>query len=80
MRLRQCGPPLHHLTYVTNAKLYENNSYVFLLLIKDRLCGLVFRVPGYRSRGPGLDSRRHQIFWEVVGLEWGSLGLVRIIE
>jgi hypothetical protein len=22
----------------------------------DRLCGLVVRVPGYRSRGPGFDS------------------------
>jgi hypothetical protein len=27
----------------------------------DRLRGLVVRVPGYRSRGPGLDSRRCQI-------------------
>jgi hypothetical protein len=27
-----------------------------------RLCGLVFRVPGYRSRGPGFDSRLYQIF------------------
>jgi hypothetical protein len=46
----------------------------------DRLCGLVVRVPGYRSRGPGFDSRRYQIFWEVVGLERGPLSLVRIIE
>jgi hypothetical protein len=38
------------------------------------------RVPGYRSRGPGFDSRRYQIFWEVVGLERGSLSLVKIIE
>jgi hypothetical protein len=28
----------------------------------DRLCGLVFRVPGYRSRVPGFDSRRYHIF------------------
>jgi hypothetical protein len=41
---------------------------------------VVVRVPGYRSRGPGFDSRRFQIFWEVVGLERGPLSLVRIIE
>jgi hypothetical protein len=46
----------------------------------DRLCGLVVRVPGYRSRGPGYDFRRYQIFWVVVGLERGPLSLVRIIE
>jgi hypothetical protein len=43
----------------------------------DRLCGLVVRVPGYRSRGPGFDSRCYQIFLEVVGLERGPLSLVR---
>jgi hypothetical protein len=46
----------------------------------DRLCCLVVRVSGYRCRGPGFDSRRYQIFWEVVGLERGPLSLVRIIE
>jgi hypothetical protein len=46
----------------------------------DRLCGLVVRVPGYRSRGPGSDSRRYQIFREVVGLERGPLSLVSTIE
>jgi hypothetical protein len=46
----------------------------------DHLCGLVVRVPGYRSRGPGFDSRRYQIFLEVVGLERGLLSLVRITE
>jgi hypothetical protein len=46
----------------------------------DRLCGLVVRVPGYRSRGPGSDSQRYQIFWEVVGLERGPLSHVRLIE
>jgi hypothetical protein len=40
----------------------------------------MFRVPGYRSRGLGFDSRRNQIFWEVVGLERGPLSLVSTIE
>jgi hypothetical protein len=48
--------------------------------IVDRLCGIVIRVPGYRSRGPGFDSLRYQIFGEVVGLERGPLNLVRITE
>jgi hypothetical protein len=26
----------------------------------DRLCGLVVRVPGYRSGGPGFDSRHYK--------------------
>jgi hypothetical protein len=48
--------------------------------LSDRLCGLVVRVPGYRSRGPCFDSRRYQIFRELVCLERGPLSLVRIIE
>jgi hypothetical protein len=43
----------------------------------DRLCGLVVRVRGYRSRGSGFDSRQHQIFYEEVALERGSLSIVR---
>jgi hypothetical protein len=43
-------------------------------------CGLVVRVPGYRSSGPGFDSRRYQIFWQVVGLEQGPLSLVSATE
>jgi hypothetical protein len=46
----------------------------------DRLCGLVVRVPTYRSRGPGYDSRFYQISCVAVGLEWGPLSLVRINE
>jgi hypothetical protein len=52
---------------------------VYIWII-DRLCVLVVRVPGYRSRGPGFDSRRYHIFWEVVGLERVPLSLVRITE
>jgi hypothetical protein len=50
------------------------------LRVKDRLCDLVDRVPGYRSRSPDFDSQRYQIFWEVVGLERGPLSLVSTIE
>ena len=51
-----------------------------LMSVTDRLCGLVVRVSGYRYRGLGFDSRRHQIFCVVVGLERGPLSLVRSIE
>jgi hypothetical protein len=34
------------------------------------------RVPGYRSRSPGFDYRRCQIFWEVGGLERCPLSLM----
>jgi hypothetical protein len=57
------------------------SNWIYVMYKKaDRLCGLVIRVPGYRSRGPGFDSRRYQIFWKVVGLEWGPLSLVSTIE
>jgi hypothetical protein len=44
------GPVCNHAqtTYIRNP-LY--NMY-------DHLCGLVVRISGYRSRGPGFDSRR----------------------
>jgi hypothetical protein len=46
----------------------------------DRLCGLVVRVPVYRSRDPGFDSWHYQIFWQVVGLERCPPNLVSAIE
>jgi hypothetical protein len=46
----------------------------------DRLCGVVVKVTGYRSRGFGFNSRRYQIFRELVGLERGALSLVSTIE
>jgi hypothetical protein len=49
-------------------------------IIVHRLCGLVVRVSGYRYRGLGFDSQRCQIFWVAVGLERGTLSLVRSIE
>jgi hypothetical protein len=47
---------------------------------KYRLCGPAVRLPDYKSRDPGLDSRRYRIFWEVVGLERGPLSLVSTKE
>jgi hypothetical protein len=47
---------------------------------KHRLRGLVVRVPGYRFRSLGLDSRRYNISRVVVGLERGPLRLVSISE
>jgi hypothetical protein len=43
---------------------------VFLMQLEtyDRFCGLVSEFPGYRSRDPGFDSWRYQIFQGVVGL------------
>jgi hypothetical protein len=48
--------------------------------IVNRLCSLVVRASGCRSRGSGFDSQRYQIFREVVGLERGPLSLVSITE
>jgi hypothetical protein len=54
---------------------------VGLIIIRiNWLCGLVVRVPGYRSRGSGFDSHQYPIFWEVVGLERSPLSLVSVIE
>jgi hypothetical protein len=33
-----------------------------VFVLQDRPCGLVVRVPGYRQRGPGFNSRRCEIF------------------
>jgi hypothetical protein len=46
----------------------------------DPLCGLVVRVPDYRSRGSEFDAWPYQIFCEAVGLERRPLGLTRITE
>jgi hypothetical protein len=40
----------------------------------------VVRVPGCRSRGPGFDFRRYQIFWKVGCLERGPLSFVNTLE
>jgi hypothetical protein len=49
-------------------------------LLRDRLCGLVARVPGYRSRGPGSIPGVTRFSGKVVGLKRGPLSLVSTIE
>jgi hypothetical protein len=68
---------LYYLFYLLH---YIILFYIIIYFILERLCGLVVRVPGYRSRGPGFDPRPYQIFWEVVGVERGLLSLVSTIE
>jgi hypothetical protein len=41
---------------------WNRNIMPCILHIYDRLCGLVVRIPGYRSRGPGFGYRNYQIF------------------
>jgi hypothetical protein len=60
--------------------LQLNDSIIPVLQLNDSLCGPVVRVSDYRSRDPMFDSRRYQIFREVVGLERDPLSLVRINE
>jgi hypothetical protein len=52
------------LTYVFILHIYLSVD-IFIPSFRclfDRLCGLVVRVPGHRSSGPGFDYRRYQIF------------------
>jgi hypothetical protein len=56
------------------------NVFLQAVTTKDCLCGLVVRVPSYRSGRPGVDSRALQGKKKVVGLERGLLSLVSTTE
>jgi hypothetical protein len=45
-----------------DTKELASKIQVIFNLTSDRLCGLVGRGLGYRSRGPEFDSRSYQIF------------------
>jgi hypothetical protein len=51
---------VHNFRFIYVPKVIAGNCYYDTYNIT--LCGLVVRVPGYISRGPGFDSRRYQIF------------------
>jgi hypothetical protein len=55
----------------------QNLLLLLLLLLSDRLCGLVARVLGYRFGGPGSIPGTIK---KVVGLERGPLSLVSTTE
>jgi hypothetical protein len=61
-----CSPVTARLGSVVPCSILNNVPFELLCFIienvVDRLCGLVVRVPGYRYRDPGFDSRRYQIF------------------
>jgi hypothetical protein len=56
------------------------NIIIIITIIIDHLCGLVVRVLGYRSGGPGSIPGTTRKKKEVVGLERGPLSLVSTTE
>jgi hypothetical protein len=56
---------------------YRTADFLNTHLLQDLLCGPSFWLQIQRS---GFDSRRYQIFWEVVSMERGPLSLVSTIE
>jgi hypothetical protein len=44
---------------------WQDLYFVICESLANRICGLVVRIHGYRSRSPGFDSPRYHIFWDV---------------
>jgi hypothetical protein len=76
-KYRRICPLFSNTDEMLSACNLHYNLYMFSV---DRFCGLVDRVPGYRSRGPGSIPGAIKFFWEVVGLGRGSLSLVSTNE
>jgi hypothetical protein len=70
---------IHLFDFYLNVLIFIK-TWIIISCLPDRLYGLVVTVPDYKFKGPGSDSRRYKIFWEVVGLEQGPLSLVSTIE
>jgi hypothetical protein len=78
---------VHRATAIQTFQLYIVETFEILIFsslclfqtLHDRLCGLVVRVLGYRSGGPGsiLGTTRKKT---VVGLERGALSVVNTTE
>jgi hypothetical protein len=73
----ECNQNFHHVYENEVSKiLYMCKQELFIYI--DRLCGLMVRVLGYRSRGPG--SSLGTTKKKVMGLERGPLSLVTTTE
>jgi hypothetical protein len=60
--------------------IYPGSHYSFILLLLLPLLWAGGQSLWLQILSSRFDSRPYQIFWEVVGLEWGPLSLVSTIE
>jgi hypothetical protein len=63
-----------------NFMKFRCGELYILKVNENKRTASVAKVPNYRCKRSGFDSRRYQIFWEVVGLERGPLSLVSTTE
>jgi hypothetical protein len=79
-RKKGAGYQLHILerTSILYYRAMKHYTFMQLKVQFDRLCGLVVRVPGYRSGGAGSISGTTRK--KVVGLERGPIGFVSTTE
>jgi hypothetical protein len=54
------------LLYLFIFHVYQSTRKNLIMLVFDRLCGLVVSIENYKHRGPGFDSR------DSLGFFWGS--------
>jgi hypothetical protein len=60
---KQHSEELHKLYLSSDViRMIKSRFMRWVRYVAGHLCGLVVRVPGYRSRGPGSDSRCCKIF------------------
>jgi hypothetical protein len=72
--------PRRLTTLQASTACYRPNLTFTYQKLSDRLCGLVVRVLGYRSGGPGSIPGTTKKKKQVVGLERGLLNLVSTTE